>query len=143
VERVEVILLDTHVWVWWVHKDDNLIPIEVIRAIEMREDEGFAVSAISCWEVAKLAEYGRLQLPERIETWLHLALEESGVHLIPLTPRICAESTLLPGGFHRDPADQIIVATSRVHRLPLATSDAKIRRYPYVQLLEGDVIHDR
>lgn len=141
VERAEVILLDTHVWVWWVH--DDPMPMHLRSAIEMREDEGFAVSAISCWEVAKLVERGRLELPNDIEEWLDLALNESGVHLIPLSPDIAAESTILPGDFHRDPADQIIVATARIHNLLLATCDEKIRGYPYVQLVEGDQINDR
>lgn len=141
VERAEVILLDTHVWVWWVH--DDPMPTHLRSAIEMREDEGFAVSAISCWEVAKLVEHGRLELPNDIEEWLDLALNESGVHLIPLSPDIAAESTILPGDFHRDPADQIIVATARIHNLLLATCDEKIRGYPYVQLVEGDQINDR
>ncbi|HXA16159.1 MAG TPA: type II toxin-antitoxin system VapC family toxin [Thermoanaerobaculia bacterium] len=131
-----MILLDTHVWVWWVHGDP--IPFELRQAIELREDEGFAVSAISCWEVAKLVEYGRLELPTDLSSWLNLALKESGVSLIPLTPRIAAESTRLPGDFHRDPADQIIVATARIHDLPLATCDEKIRAYPYIQLLTQD-----
>ena len=54
-----MILLDTHIWVWWVHGDP--IPFDLKQAMEAREEEGFAVSAISCWEVAKLVEYGRLK----------------------------------------------------------------------------------
>lgn len=136
-----MILLDTHVWVWWVHGDP--IPFELRQAIESREDEGFAVSAISCWEVAKLVEHGKLNLPTYIDNWFDQALGQSGVRLIPVTPRIAVESTALPD-FHRDPADQIIVATARIHDLPLATCDKKICRYPYVQLLSRDQwIHDR
>lgn len=137
-----MILLDTHVWVWWVH--DDPMPDELRMAIELREDEGFAVSAISCWEVAKLVEYGRLDLPTNLDNWLDQALGKSGVRLIPLTPDVAAESTTLPGDFHRDPADQIIVATARIYDLPLATCDGKIRAYPYVQLLSQDQwIQDR
>jgi len=136
-----VILLDTHVWVWWVHGDRMLG--ELKTTIEVREHEGLAVSAISCWEVSKLVERGRLQLPMELRDWLDLALDPSGVSLIPLSPGIAAASTGLPGDFHRDPADQIIVATSRVHDLPLATFDEKIRRYPYVRLLGDLQIHDR
>jgi PIN domain nuclease of toxin-antitoxin system len=136
-----VILLDTHVWVWWVH--DDPMPIALRIAINQRSDEGLAVSAISCWEVAKLVEYGRLQLPSDLDEWLDLALDASGVRLIPISPRIAAESTTLPGDFHRDPADQIIVATSRVYELPLATCDEKILGYPYVECLQEQRIHDR
>lgn len=136
-----MILLDTHVWVWWVHDDRMLRGLRT--TIEVKESEGLAVSAISCWEVAKLVERGRLQLPMNLHDWLDLALDPSGVSLIPLSAGIAAASTELPGDFHRDPADQIIVATSRLHDLPLATFDEKIRRYPHVRLLEDLQIHDR
>ena len=55
-----------------------------------------------------------------------------GMQLLPLTPDIVIESTQLPGEFHRDPADQLIVATARVYNCPLITSDGKISRYPHV-----------
>ena len=128
-----MILLDTHVWVWWVHGDPAMS--ESTRAKrDASEQSGLCVSAISCWEVAKLAEYGRLYLPCPVFDWLQQALSYPGVHLIDLTPRICAESTQLPGTFHRDPADQIIVATARVLNAPLLTVDEKILAYPHVPL---------
>lgn len=136
-----MILLDTHVWVWWVH--DDPMPRGLRTTIEVRAREGLAVSAISCWEVAKLVERGRLQLPMDLPDWLDLALNPSGVSLIPLSPEIAAASTKLPADFHRDPADQIIVATSRLHDLSLATCDERIRAYPHVRLLEDLQIHDR
>jgi PIN domain nuclease of toxin-antitoxin system len=136
-----VILLDTHLWVWWVH--DDHMPDELRATLELRAHEGFAVSAISCREVAKLVERGRLHLAMDLVSWLDIALGPSGVTLLPLSPRIAAASTSLPGEFHRDPADQIIVATSLIHDLPLATCDLKIRAYPHVRLLEESRIHDR
>lgn len=138
---VELILLDTHTWVWWVHDDPKLDDLKT--TIEDCADEGLAVSAISCWEVAKLVSLNRLRLSAELYDWFNLALGESGVKLIPLTPAIAEESTTLPGDFHRDPADQIIVATSRIHNLRLATCDEKIRGYAYVQLVEQMRIHDR
>jgi PIN domain nuclease of toxin-antitoxin system len=62
--------------------------------------------------------------------WFDQALARPGIRLLELTPRIVVESVQLPGGFHRDPADQIIVATARVYDCPLVTTDAKILRYP-------------
>ena len=58
-----------------------------------------------------------------------------GVRLLELTPEIAFESTCLPGDFHRDPADQIIVATSRIHHIALATVDTKILAYNHVETL--------
>jgi PIN domain nuclease of toxin-antitoxin system len=101
------------------------------------EEQGLGVSVISCWEVAKLVEYNRLTLPCSIDDWLEQALAYPGIQLLFLTPRIVVESTKLPGTFHRDPADQIIVATARVHDWPLLTADDRILNYPHVKLLKG------
>ena len=71
-----------------------------------------------------------------IDEWLETALRYPGVELLALTPEIVVESTQLPGEFHRDPADQIIVATARIYDCPLLTVDNKILKYPHVKLLE-------
>lgn len=129
-----MIVLDTHIWVWWVHGDPRLTA-EQQHTLSENEPTGLGVSVISCWEVAKLVEYKRLVLPGPILDWLNEALAYPGVHLLDLAPRIAAESTELPGEFHKDPADQIIVATARVLGCALMTADEKIREYPHVQLI--------
>ncbi len=130
-----MILLDTHVWVWWVHGDKQLTQTQ-IEVIAGDEPYGIGISAISCWEIAKLVEYGRLGLPCLLEEWFEQALSYPGISLIPLTSQIAIESTRLPGKFHRDPADQIIVATARVYNCPLVTSDEKILNYPHVETIK-------
>ena len=126
-----MIVLDTHIWVWWVHEDKRLTQVKR-EAIAANETDAVGVSAISCWEIAKLVEYGRLELPSPLEEWFEQALNYPGVQLLALTPEIAIESTRLPGEFHRDPADQIIVATARVYGCSLVTSDDKILNYPHV-----------
>ncbi|MCX7841173.1 MAG: type II toxin-antitoxin system VapC family toxin [Anaerolineae bacterium] len=126
-----MIVLDTHIWVWWVHGDVHLTPTQR-EAIIANETDVIGVSAISCWEIAKLVEYGRLELPVLLEEWFEQALDYPGIQLLALTPEIAIESTRLPGNFHRDPADQIIVATARVYNCPLVTLDEKILNYPHV-----------
>src|SRR5262245_13430971 len=129
-----MILLDTHIWVLWV--DDNQQLADRPRLlIQDNVRSGLGVSAISCWEVAKLVQYGRLQLACPLEEWMEQALAYPGVQLIELTPRIAIESTKLPGTFHRDPADQIIVATARVYDIPLLTVDSRISQYPHLRTL--------
>jgi len=123
-----------HLWVWWVHDDERITKTQAV-AIKDHEANVIGVSAISCWEVAKLVEYGRLELPCPLNEWLVQALRYPGIQLLELTPVIAVESTQLPGEFHRDPADQIIVATARVHGCPLVTSDDKILSYPYVKTI--------
>ena len=128
-----MIVVDTHIWVWWVHGDASL-PASARALLDASEQTGIGVSAISCWEVAKVVEQNRLTLPCAVFDWLQQALAYPGVRLIELSPRICVESTQLPGAFHRDPADQIIVATARVLDAPLATMDGRIQSYPHVKL---------
>ena len=132
-----MILLDTHIWVWWVHRDEPL-PARLRTFIERHESATLGVSAISCWEVAKLVERGRLPLPMPTGDWLHAALAYPGVRLLDLTPDISMQSCSRPGDFHADPADQIIVATARHHRVGLVTLDARIRGYPHVQIAGHD-----
>jgi PIN domain nuclease of toxin-antitoxin system len=67
---------------------------------------------------------------------LDTALQYPGIQLLALTPEIAVESTRLPGEFHRDPADQIIVATARIYDCPLLTVDDRILKYPHVKLLK-------
>lgn len=134
-----MIMLDTHIWVWWVNESRDLW-VEHKQLIEKQQEEGLGVSIISCWEVAKLVERGRLQLTMPIEAWLSAALAYPGVQLLELTPKIVVESTQLPGAFHRDPADQMIVATARVLAVPLVTADRQIRSYPHVMLTDSDGI---
>lgn len=129
-----MILLDTHIWIWWVNGDAHLTPAQR-RHVEDHEATGLGVSVMSCWEVAKLAELQRLELRCPVGEWIEQALAYPGIRLLYLTPRIAVESTELPGTFHRDPADQIIVATARIRRCPLLTADARILGYPHVKTL--------
>ena len=56
------------------------------------------------------------------------------VVILPLTPAIATDSVNLPGTFHKDPGDQIIVATARVYDIELLTLDSKILKYDHVRL---------
>ncbi|MBX3013962.1 MAG: hypothetical protein KF832_20740, partial [Caldilineaceae bacterium] len=69
-----MILLDTHIWVWWVNESKEL-STEHQQMIASQQAEGLGVSIISCWEVAKLIELGRLQLTIPVEQWLAAALQ--------------------------------------------------------------------
>ena len=130
-----MIILDTHIWVWWVDGNDQLAS-QHQTWIESHKAEGLGISIISCWEIAKLVEHDRLKFQCSVEEWIEQALAYPGVQLLQLTPRIAVESTQLPGNFHRDPADQIIVATARVWKCPLLTVDDRILNYPYIIILQ-------
>lgn len=126
-----MIVLDTHIWVWWIHGDKSLKK-EYFQLLDSDEGEELGISAISCWEVAKLVEYKRLELLCSINEWVTQALAYPNIRLFNLTPEIAVEATQLPQPFHRDPADQILVATARIHQCPLMTVDEKICNYSHV-----------
>ena len=128
-----MILLDTHIWVWWVSRPDRL-QARHRELLELGVDRVFGVSVISCWEIAKLVEYGRLKLDRTVGLWMESALAEPGVSLLHLHPQIAVESTRLPQPFHRDPVDQSLVATARVFQCPIMTEDSKIAANPHVRL---------
>ena len=128
-----MILLDTHIWIWGVLGSARL-PQEYFDYVQEHEAGELGVSVISCWEIAKLIQGNRIALPLPIGEWLTQALSYPGIRLLALSPEVAVESTQLPGVFHRDPADQIIVATARLYNCPLVTLDTKIRAYPHVQI---------
>ncbi len=129
-----MILLDTQIWVWWVQGDVRLTQ-KHREWLQQYQSDGLRVSIFSCWEVAKLVENNRLTLPYAVDEWLEVALAYPGVQLINLTLPIVVESTQLIS-FHRDPADQIIVATARIYGCQLLTADTKILNYPDVETLK-------
>lgn len=129
-----MIVLDTHVWVWHVQGDKRL-PDALAEIIRLNEKTGLGVSSFSIWEVAKIVERGKLNLFVEIDEWFATAIDYPGIQILLITPQIAVESTRLPGNFHKDPADQIIVATSRIYDCPLITVDREILEYPHVKLL--------
>ena len=130
-----MILLDTHVWLWLLHDPSNLSPAAQ-AAIEIEEPRnGLLVSAISVWEIAVKSSLGKLSLPLPISQWYALANTHSGTVIEPLNPLDAIGSTQLPGEFHKDPADRILVAIARRYRIPFVTCDEKILSYPHVETI--------
>jgi PIN domain nuclease of toxin-antitoxin system len=125
-----MIILDTHIWIWWVDNSSRLTPQQRSH-INQHQPDGLGISLISCWEVAKAVESGRLGLSLPVQDWLEAAIAYPGIQPLDLTIPIIVESTKLIG-FHRDPGDQLIVATSRILQSPLLTADGKILAYPNV-----------
>ena len=129
-----MILLDTHIWYWWVSDSPRLSPRQR-ELIKTHRNDGLGLSAISIWEVAKKNQLGKLDLNQPLDDWLRVALNYPGITLLPLSSEILVESARLPGGFRSDPGDEMIVATSRVLGIPLLTADEKLLNYEHVTKL--------
>ena len=128
-------LLDTNVWLWMVEEPSH-IPAKMQDIVNNANNYPFYLSAISVWEVAKKVSLGKLGLSVPIQDWMDKATNDTYIHILPLSIQVSVESTQLPGEFHKDPADQIIVATARHHNLIILTADRLIQSYPYVKTVE-------
>lgn len=124
------LLLDTHVWIWLSIEHNTSLSRRAKKAIDSENQKW--ISAISCWELAKLAENKRIGFSIPTLTWIRRSLNEYEIRIADLSPEIAVESTLLRG-FHKDPADQIIAATSRILGIPLITSDKKMLEFSDVE----------
>ena len=134
-----MIVLDTHVWVWWVQGDERLSEAAT-KALDAQAGSGIGVSAISCWEVAMLHARRRIVLPCTLDDWLDQALRYPGIQLLDLTRMHLVDSCRLPGQFHADPADRMIVATARALGCPLVTADTKILGYDHVNAIHPEAL---
>ena len=126
-----MIILDTHIWRYYVDNDlrYRLRDEQLMAIFENVKQNNLGVSIISYWEIAKKVEKGALDLGKPLKDWLNEAVSYTGIKVIPLDFNIILDATSLPGKFHRDPMDQIIVATARVNSCKLVTNDRKIRDY--------------
>lgn len=123
------ILFDTHTWLWTLSGEKQFSNKIVSLLEDKRQENGLFLSDISLWEICMLAKKGRITLGQPTLPWLKNAIKVSNIHLIHLTPEISVESSELPGNFHGDPADRLIVATARVLNLAIFTRDEKILEY--------------
>ena len=125
-----VILLDTHIWIWLLNGSEKSINPECLSFIQRAViHSNIKVSAISVWEVGMLEAKGKIKFPIDCLDWVEQALCAPGIALVPITPEIAIKSSRLPGDFHGDPADRIIVSTARKLNATLITHDKKIIRY--------------
>ena len=129
--RLQVsLLLDTNAWLYSVDRPGAL-PATVRDMLSAHSVH--SLSTISLWEVAKKCQLGKLRLAVPISEWMKLALASS-VEVLPLSPTIILDATSMPEFPNRDPADELIVATARVHGLTLLTCDKLLRDYPHAAI---------
>jgi PIN domain nuclease of toxin-antitoxin system len=123
-------LLDTHAWLWLLQGDSQRLgPTARERILAAAREGVLRLSAISPWEVGMLVAKQRLVVSLPCQYWVRQALQVPGLSLVPLTPEIALQSSFLPGEFHGDPADRIIIATARDTGAVIITADQRILDY--------------
>ena len=122
------VLLDTHMWIWWLTPDSPLSNAERNALDAEATEGGLYLSPISMWEAQVLHAKERLKLDVPFVVWLREAASDAVITLLPIDIHVIAALDALPASVHGDPADRLIIATARAHALALATRDAAIRR---------------
>ena len=128
------VLLDTHIWVWWLTPGSPLSAVEREALDKLGAHGEISLAAISLWEAQMLHSKNRLELPVKFAEWIRRAASPDVVAVMSLDTEVVLALDALPAAFHGDPADRLIVATARAHDLPLATHDAGIRKSRAVKL---------
>jgi PIN domain nuclease of toxin-antitoxin system len=125
------LLLDSHVWIWSQEAPEKFG--RRTRALLEDASNGVAISAMAAMEIARLVFLRRVHLAESAAAWIADSIRSLAAHAIDVTPEIAAEAYELPGNFHKDPVDRVLVATARLHNLTLLTADDLILRYGHVK----------
>lgn len=128
------VLLDTHVWIWWLTPRSALPRRERAALDAAAERAPLMIAAITLWEAQLLHARRRLELPLPFADWLARATDERMVSVLPLDRDVVIALDGLPEKLPGDPADRLIVATARAHALPLATHDGRLRRSRAVRI---------
>jgi PIN domain nuclease of toxin-antitoxin system len=125
-----VLLLDTHVWLWFFEGVAAELAPSIVRTLEAAgRNRRLLVSVLSVWEIAMLEARRRVRLSMDCRAWVRRALQAPGLRLHGLTPAVAIESTRLPGAIHGDPVDRMLVATARLTGATIVTRDSRILDY--------------
>jgi PIN domain nuclease of toxin-antitoxin system len=122
------ILLDTHIWIWWLIGAPDLRKSEAEALDSLAEKNLPFISGISIWEAQMLVSRKRLVVTEPFDQWIRRMTSADTVRVLPLDADVVSALNDLPASFHGDPADRLILSTARAHVLQLATHDRKIRK---------------
>jgi PIN domain nuclease of toxin-antitoxin system len=124
-------LLDTHVWVWTQEQPERLGP-RTKRLLVGGEHENW-VCPISTLEISRLVAIGNIRLSIPLAEWIGQSMAELSAKTVSVSHEVAMEAYALPGTFHRDPADRLLVAATRRNGLILVTADERILAYPHVR----------
>ena len=128
-----MIVLDTHILIWWVDSPQKLSKKAKKAIEEEKSKKGILISSISTFEIYLLIKKGKLELTNYPDAWLNRIESLPYVRFIPVDNKIAALSVNLPDFTHKDPADRIIIATAMINGATLITSDKKILNYTHVK----------
>jgi PIN domain nuclease of toxin-antitoxin system len=129
------LLLDTHVW-FWVLESPNHLGRRCRDALESPDNDLF-VATISTVEFGQLQASKRIEFKGTLESWVRRGTEALGLQTVELSHAMAILSYTLPGTFHKDPADRLLVATAIQQGYTMVTADDRILAYPHVLSMDA------
>lgn len=133
-----MIILDTHIWLWWLLGDGNLSTTERDSLDQMAAKKELIISWVSVWETEMLERKGRIELQPDFGSWISTATDPQIVTLLPVDIKLVVAQRQLPDTFHGDPADRLITASSILSGYPLATHDRRIQQSECCNIWQPD-----
>lgn len=128
-----MILLDTHVLVWMTTDPRRLSRTADREIRKAQRDRSCAIASISLWEMALMFQKHRLRGAGSIENSIRSVLDDTGVHVLEITPEIADLTTMFPESYPKDPGDRLIGATARAYGMTLITQDDRILSSPLIR----------
>ena len=127
------ILLDTHIFLWWLF-DDKRLP-EAIRLQIENLDNHIFISSASVWEISTKFRLGKLPEAARVAKNVPEWIEKAGFSPLSVSPKhaqLAGDWDML----HRDPFDRMLAAQAKLENMVLATVDTMLQQFP-VKILQG------
>lgn len=121
-----MILLDTHVWLWWLTETGQLSVKQRDELDRLASKKELALSWVSVWETELLHRKSKIVIELPFDEWVNKATSSDFIHIIGVDISLVLEQRKLPYLFHADPADRLITTTALLMKIPLATFDQKI-----------------
>lgn len=132
-----LLILDTHIWFWWV-TDDPKLPKQISQLIEV-ENQPISIASASIYELVLLIQKQRIVIDLPLNEWLNAATVEADINVLDMSYDIAREAAMLPL-HHGDPLDRVIIASALHHNALLASVDSQ---FPSFEKLQGKLINGK
>lgn len=132
-----LLILDTHIWFWWV-TDDPKLPKQISQLIEV-DNQPISIASASIYELVLLIQKQRIVIDLPLNEWLNAATVEADINVLDMSYDIAREAAMLPL-HHGDPLDRVIIASALHHNALLASVDSQ---FPSFEKLQGKLINGK
>jgi PIN domain nuclease of toxin-antitoxin system len=132
-----MVLLDTHIWLWWLLGDGSLKQSERKALDQLASNRKLCISWTTLWETEMLERKGRITLLPDFEGWVQDATHKSFMTVLAADMDLILAQQKLPDSFHGDPADRLITTTAILSGYALATYDQRIRKAEVCTIWNG------